>query len=61
MDSSSHLPDMSMAPQFGGGVGDSQAVFAGSANPVEISTASGSPLGTIAKYVTPPPPPSWSW
>ncbi len=55
MDSSSHLPDMSMAPQFGGGVGDSQAVFAGSANSVEIGTASGSPLGTIAKFVTPPP------
>ncbi len=55
MDSSSHLPDMSMAPQFGGGVGDSQAVFAGSANPVEIGTASGSPLGTIAKFDTPPP------
>ncbi len=56
MDSSSHVSDMSMAPQFGGEVGDSQAVFGGSANPVEIGRAGGSPLGTIAKYVTPPPP-----
>ncbi len=55
MDSSSHLSDMSMAPQFGGGVGDSQAVFGGSANPVEIGRAGGSPLGTIAKFDTPPP------
>jgi hypothetical protein len=55
MDSSSHVSVLSMAPQFGGGVGDSQAVFAGSANPVEIGTASGSPLGTIAKFDTPPP------
>ncbi len=55
MDSSSHVSDMSMAPQFGGEVGDSQAVFGGSANPVEIGRAGGSPLGTIAKYVTPPP------
>jgi hypothetical protein len=44
-----------MVPQFGGRVGDSQAVLAGSANPVEIGWASGSPLGTIAKFDTPPP------
>jgi len=55
MDSSSDVSALSTAPQFGCGVGDSQAAFAGSANPVEIGTANGSPLCTIAKSYPPPP------